>query len=395
MSRVFQTLLAAFALSGPALAADQIEFWNTPQRGSNCFNESPPAAEYFRALRGYGATWVRLTFSKWQSRERDFLFGNLDDYLGLVPEDLATLRRVLDDAHAAGLKVVLTPLSLPGSRWIQHNGNRFDDRLWNDKRYWKQSAAFWRELAGALKDHPAIAAYNLVNEPVSERKGGLEEHSDAAIQLAWYEKARGTARDLPAFYELLIGAVRSADATTPIMLDAGFYAAADGFTYWPEALKDPRLLYAYHMYEPWSATSAPNMKRAKPYRYPGVAPLGGKELEWDASRVEAYLQQPIDWARKHGVPINRMAAAEFGCMRQWPDCARYLEDVLTVLEADGVHWAFYSFRESWDGMDYELGSGKLPWQYWEAQEKGKRFELKRGPNPVFDPILRRLKPAPN
>ena len=62
-----------------------------------------------------------------------------------------------------------------------------------------------------------------------ERKGGLEEHADAAIQLAWYEKARGTARDLPAFYELLIGAVRSADATTPIMLDAGFYAAADGF----------------------------------------------------------------------------------------------------------------------------------------------------------------------
>ena len=82
-------------------------------------------------------------------------------------------------------------------------------------------------------------------------------------------------------------------------------------------------------------------------------------------------------------------------MRQWPDCARYLEDVLTVLEADGVHWAFYSFRESWDGMDYELGSGKLPWQYWEAQEKGKPFELKRGPNPVFDPILRRLKPAAN
>ena len=63
-------------------------------------------------------------------------------------------------------------------------------------------------------------------------------------------------------------------------------------------MKDPRLLYAYHMYEPWSATSAPNMKRAKPYRYPGVAPLGGKELEWDASRVEAYLQQPIDWAQQ-------------------------------------------------------------------------------------------------
>ena len=24
-------------------------------------------------------------------------------------------------------------------------------------------------------------------------------------------------------------------------------------------------------------------------------------------------------------------------------------------------------------MDYELGAGKLPWQYWEAQEKGRPY----------------------
>jgi hypothetical protein len=147
------------------------------------------------------------------------------------------------------------------------------------------------------------------------------------------------------------------------------------------------------MYEPWSATSAPNMKRPEPYRYPGVVPFGGKELAWDESRVEAHLQKPIDWARQHAVPVNRMVAAEFGCMRRWPDCPRYLEDVLNTLEGDKVHWAFYSFRESWDGMDYELGPNKLPWQYWDAQEKGLPFKLKRGPNPVFDPIQRRLENA--
>lgn len=392
MSRTFSMLIAVFALSGPTSAADPIDFWNTPQHGANSFNGAPPDAAYFRALRGYGATWVRLTFSKWKSRQRDFLFGSLDDYRSLVPEDLAVLRRVLDAADAAGLKVVLVPLSLPGSRWIQQNGNQFDDRLWTDKRYWQQSAAFWRDLAAALKGHPAIAAYNLINEPVPERKGGLEEHADAAAQVAWYSKARGTPRDLRALYELLIAAVRTADEKTPILLDAGFYAAADGFTYWPEPLKEPRALYAYHMYEPWSATSTPNMKRATPYRYPGVIPFGGKDLAWDATRVEAYLQQPIDWARKNGVPVSRMIAGEFGCMRQWADCPRYLEDVLTALDGDGVHWAFYSFREDvWDAMDYELGVGKLPWQYWEAQEKGKPFELQRGPNPVFDPILRRMK----
>lgn len=395
MRRIFPVVLAALVLSGPALAADAMDFWNTPQRGANSFKDAPPDAAYFRALHGYGATWVRLSFSGWRSAEtgREFLFGSLDDYQGLVRADLAIFRAVLDTAQAAGVKVVVTPLSLPGARTKQQNNDQFDDRLWSDKRYWQQSAAFWRDLAAALKDHPAVVAYNLVNEPVPERKGGLEEHATAAVMRAWYAKARGGTRDLPAFYELLVAAVRSADARTPIMLDAGFYAAADAFNYWPEPISDPRILYAYHMYEPWAATSAPNMKRETPFRYPGDAPNGERTEHWDAARVRDYLQQPIQWAGKHQVPMSRMVAAEFGCVRRWPDCPRYLEDVLSVLEGNGVHWAFFSFRGDWDGFDYELGAGKLPWQYWEAQEQGKPYELQRGPNPVFDPILRRLNPA--
>jgi hypothetical protein len=206
----------------------------------------------------------------------------------------------------------------------------------------------------------------------------------------WYAGVRGTTRDLPLLYEKLIAAVRQSDPRTPIMLDAGFYAAADGFNYWPAALADDRLLYAYHMYEPWSATSAPNLKREKPYRYPGESPFGNGHSRWDARRVADYLQQPVAWAKRHGVPINRLVAAEFGCARRWPDCPRYLEDVLAALDVDRVHWAFYSFRESWDGMDYELGDRPLPAAYWQAQEQGKPFELKRGPNPVFAPIQRRL-----
>jgi hypothetical protein len=394
MCRVFLACVLVIACAGSARAADPMSFWDTTQRGSNCFNEQPPDAEYFRALRGYHATWVRLTFSKWKSaRDGDFLFGSLDDYHSLVPEDLATLRRVLDDAHAAGLRVVLVPLELPGSRWVQQNNGQFDDRLWNERRYWDQAAAFWRDLARALDQHPAIAAYNLINEPVPERRGGLDEHAAPETMQAWYRLARGTTRDLPSFYEKLVAAVRAVDRDTPLMLDAGFYAAADAWSYWPAGLSDPRLLYAWHMYEPWSATSAPNMKRKVPYRYPGIVPFGVGEARWDARVVEGYLQQPVDWARRHGIPANRLVAAEFGCMRRWPDCEQYLDDVLTALEGDGVHWAFYSFREAWDGMDYELGTEKLPWQYWEAVEQGRPYPLKRGPNPLFEPILKRLRAA--
>lgn len=387
--RAWLILLVGF-LSPSAFAADALSFWDTPRRGANSFNDTPPDAAYFQALRGYGADWVRLTFSKWPGRQRDFLFGNLDDYRGLVPEDLATLRAVLDQAHAAGLKVVLVPLELPGARWRHRNGGRFDDRLWSEARYAGQAAAFWKDLAAALRDHPAIAAYNFLNEPAPELRGGLAEHAGIEAQRAWYARVRGGPRDLPALYARLIAAVRAVDAHTPLMLDSGHYAAADAFHPWPGPLDDPRLLYAYHMYEPWSATSAPNLRRERPWRYPGTAPFADGESHWDAARVAEYLRQPVDWARRQGIPANRLVAAEFGCMRRWPDCPRYLEDVLHVLEAQGVHWAFYAFREDWDGMDYELGMDKLPGRYWEAKEQGRPFELRRGPNPVFEPIYRRL-----
>ena len=393
MRRCVLTMVGAALLAAPgARAADLLAFWNTPQRGANSFNGAPPDAAYFMALRGVGATWVRLAFGKWPSRERDFLLGSADEYETLVAADLVTLRATLDRAHAAGLKVVITPLSLPGARAKRESDAPFDDRLWSDKKYWRESAAFWRDLAAELKDHPAVAAYNLVNEPVPERKGGLAEGAPADVARAWQATISGTARDLPAFYGSLTAAIRAVDPVTPVMVEPGWYASAFAFDYWPAPLADARVLYAFHMYEPWSATGAPNMKRKQPYRYPGRVPYADAESRWDAARIEAFTQQPVDWARRHGLPTSRIVAGELGCMRRWADCPRYLEDVLTALEDDGLHWAFYAFREDvWDGMDYELGAAKVPWPYWDAVAQGKPYALPRGPNRVFEPISRRLR----
>ncbi|WP_378948659.1 glycoside hydrolase family 5 protein [Mesorhizobium sp. ANAO-SY3R2] len=391
-----RTILFALALATAtpvAHAADLIEFWDTPQHGGNSFNRLPPDQAYFDALSGYGASWVRLSYDKWKPAKRDFLIGDADKYEGLVAADVQTLKDVLDRADKAGLKVVIAPLSLPGMRWSQNNGSKFDGRIWQDKDYWEQAASFWRDLAAELKDHPAVAAYNIVNEPAPEKEGGLAEHSSIAKMRSWYTGIAGSARDLPAFYETVIKAIREVDPATPVMADAGWYAAADAFSYWPAQLTDHRVLYSFHMYEPYAATSAPNMKRGKPYKYPGMVPFGEGEQKWDAERVKAYLSQPVEWADSRGIARNRVVAGEFGCMRRLPFCMQYLEDVLTSLDADGLHWAFYSFREdAWDGMDYELGSDKVNWKYWEAQEKNEPDPVKRKPTPEFAPISKRLKP---
>ena len=390
--RTMPALWLLGVLSGAAGAADMIAFWDKPERGGNSFNRLPPDQAYFDALQDYGASWVRLSYDKWQPAERDYLIGNADQYQGLVAKDLQQLIATLDRAHAAGLKVVITPLSLPGMRWAQNNGDHFDDRLWQDKRFWTQSAAFWRDLAAVLKEHPAVAAYNLINEPAPEKQAGLAEHADAAKMRHWYEKQVGSARDLPGFYQTLISAIREVDSLTPIMVDAGWYGAADAFSYWPAPLADSRVLYSFHMYEPYAATSAPNLQRARPYTYPGLVPFAAGMQKWDPNRVRSYLQQPLDWAAQHAIPANRMVAGEFGCMRKLLGCQQYLEDVLSALEAARVHWAFYSFREdSWDGMDYELGSANVPWAYWKAAEDGQPDPVKRSATAEFEPISKRLK----
>lgn len=386
-------LCLALSAAVPVFAAD-ITFWDTPQRGGNSFNEAPPDKAYFQALRATGATWVRLTPDKWRSAGgRDFLMGDADHYQGLVPADVETLRRALDDANAVGLKVVLVPLSLPLLRWKQKNGDVVDQRLWQSFDNHAPAQRFWRDLAAALKGHPALAGYNLINEPAPEYGTTLAEHASREDMLKWYAGVQGGPRDLRQLYTELVASVRAVDADVPLMLDAGWYAAADAFDYWPAPLDDAKLLYSVHMYEPYAATSAPNQKRSTPYRYPAEVPFGDRSERWDAARVRSYLQQPMDWAKTHGIGANRMVIGEFGCMRRWPDCGRYLRDVLDVAEQQKVHWAFYAFREDgWDGMDYELDDKPLPGSYWQAVEKGEAVQPPRSMQaPLFAPILERLK----
>ncbi|WP_299840850.1 cellulase family glycosylhydrolase [uncultured Paracoccus sp.] len=385
--------LIAAALAQPVAAADLIGFWDSPQYGANGFNAEPQDAEYFRELAETGATWVRLTFSKWKGQGRDFLIGDADRYDGLVPEDLAQLRQVLDAADAAGIKVVLAPLSLPGRRWSQQNGGVYDDRLWSDAAYQDQAARFWADLAGALKDHPAIAGYNILNEPAPEKAGGVAENAPADTLRDWQAAQDGGLRDLPAFYDRVITAIRAVDPVTPVMVDGGWFANPRSLAAWPAALADDRVLYAFHMYEPYAATSAPNMKRDEPLRYPGVSTeYAGGEMVWDRIAVADHIGAAFDWAEAQSVPPSRVVAAEFGCMRLWADCGTYLTDVIDAVEARGGHWAFYAFREDeWDGMDYELPADLKPGRFYWLSEEGRADELPR--NGAFMELLRaRLKP---
>jgi endoglucanase len=390
-ARQLLALCAAGALMAAPAAAADISFWDMPRHGGNSFNEKVPDEAYFRALRATGATWVRLTFSKWKGAGRDFLIGDADRYQGIPASDLAQLRQAMDAAHAAGIKVVLVPLSLPGNRWVQHNHDRQDDRLWRDRRFWAQSAAFWRDLALAIKDHPGLAGYNLLNEPTPEKGQGLDEHAAPEVRKAWYARHAGSTRDLPAFYAEVIAAIRGVDADTPVMLDGGWYAHAWSLSYWTP-LKDDKVLYAFHMYEPWNITSAPQIKRKPQLPYPGSTVVwGGNSLTFDKTAMANFLGVPFAWAKANGVPANRMVAGELGCVRVWADCGAYLGDVLDTLNTQGAHWAFYSFREDvWEAMDYEIPPAFPAGRVYHLREQ-RKGEMVPSDSPLMDIIKSRMR----
>ena len=393
MLQKLRPALLCLALAGtPASAADLMTFWDTPQKGANSFNAGEPDAAYFKALAATGASWVRLTFSKWKGDGRDFLLGDADRYEGLPQNDLAKLRETLDTAQAAGLKVVVTPLSLPGARWKQQNGGKFDDRLWSDPAFADQAVKFWRDLAGALKDHPAVAAYNLINEPAPEKTTGLAENGAMVDIRAWQETNAGSPRDLPKLYARMIEAIRTVDPVTPVMVDSGYYANPRALAAWPKRLADDKVLYAFHMYEPYDATSTPNMKRKTPLSYPGVTTnYADGRMTWDREAVSDHIGVAFDWAKTQGLPPSRVVAAEFGCMRLWADCGTYLTDVMDAVDEKGGHWAFYSFREDeWEGMDYELSAKVKPGQFYWLKDEGKADTLPRD-GKLMDLLKARMK----
>lgn len=374
----FWLLLAA----APALAdSSKIDFWATPRKGANMFNQVQTEAQ-FAAAAEHGIQWIRLAPDKWKPHGKDFLIGDADHYTALDPVDLATLKTALAAADRHHVKVVLTMLSLPGDRWRQLNGGKDDRRIWRDPAYWDQAAAFWRDLAATLKDDPALVGYNIVNEPHPEKIGGFEEEGSRDF-VRWYRGARDTAADLNLFYAKLVAAIRAVDADTPIMLDAGLYAAPDAFAYL-KPVEDGKTLYAFHMYEPYAFTGPKNKGQ---FRYPGKVPFAGLMRPWSAERIVWFLDHVAAWQRRYAIPSARIVGAEFGCFRQNEGCLAYMGDVIQAMDRLHWHWAFYAFREDgWDGMDYEVGTGKLPWKYWQDVDAGKHPEVPREDDATKNPL---------
>jgi hypothetical protein len=382
-------LATALVALGPCSAAggpreEAASFWHRPRRGANCQNRRVDA-EYWRAAAAAGLDFIRLLPDAWPAAGRDFLLGSADGFTSLDERDLAVLARSLDEADRAGVKVVLAMLSLPGARWRQLNGGRDDGRLWRDEKYQEQAAAFWTQLARRLRGHPAVVAYNPLNEPHPEREFGYEE-PDAGFA-AWRARTKGTAADLDRFNRRVVEAIRRMDPGTPVLLDGWFYASPAGLRAL-EPVAAENVLYAFHFYDPWEYTTF-RVNRGR-HAYPERMPARGGSRRWDAGTLRERLSPVRQWAEADPARADR--GLEFGVDRRVAGAERYLADLVPLLDESGWHSAFYAFRGDgdWTGLDYELGTAKVDPRIWDAESRGEDPERykKRGDNALWRILMR-------
>jgi aryl-phospho-beta-D-glucosidase BglC (GH1 family) len=396
-------LVAAIALpssteaAAPAATSEKMAYWAVQRRGANggTLRVRP---EWFAAAAEAGIEFVRFHPDELPTTRRDFLIGDADRFGTIDETDMALLLRVLDEANRAHLKVVLTMFSLPGCRWRQRNHGRDDGRIWRDEGYQQQALDFWRQLAGRLKNHPAVVAYNPLNEPHPDREFGFDGPDDPSFG-PWFDRMQGTTADLNRFNERMVAAIRQADPSTPIMLDGWFHANPLGFAY-NRPVADPRTLYAFHNLGPWmfAAYRINGGRYSYPDRMadrPGVA-----TTRWTIGRLEQIVQPVAAFAARFGIASNRMIASEFWCDRRVGGAAAYIADELRIYEEHRWHWAFYEFRPDggFTGLDYEIpADARFGEKYWRDAERGLDVEaLKpRRATPIWQVIHGALKRRPS
>ena len=135
-------------------------------------------------------------------------------------------------ARQHDMRLILDLHTPIGGFWLDPTSDDVSFDIWSDPQLQQQNADLWRDIAARYKDEPAIAAYDLLNEPVTTDATG--------------EQWRLLARQM-------VAAVRSEDRNHLLVVGGiygvnGHYGTAGGDQHF--LVDDKNVVYDFHFYEP-------------------------------------------------------------------------------------------------------------------------------------------------
>lgn len=261
----------------------------------------------FAFLRRIGVTAVRIPFN-YRMFESDMNPGTYDE------RGFHHLDRAIAAAREAGIYVILDLHAAPGwqnEHWHSDNAHGVS-LLWHDRNYQIRGREIWRHIARHYRGEPAVAGYNLLNEP-----------NAPSIQM------------LNDLYNEWIAAIREVDPDHIVFLEGNNFSR--DFAGLEVDFKD-NIVFSSHNY-----TIVTHRARM----YPGW--IG--DLYVDRSFMERTFLEVSRWLieQDHPAWVGEFGALFDGPVNQWSnsDAARLkaLADQLDIFNAYDQHWTIWTYKD--------------------------------------------------
>jgi len=255
-------------------------------------------------IRGWGFNLVRVPFNY------RLLFPSPEGRL-YERDGWKRLDWLIRECSRIGLYCILDMHGAPGSQnadW--HSDSPGRPGLWSSPKDQEKTAALWEQISRRYRNEPALAGYDLLNEPIA---------SSSAPVLKVYGRC--------------LEAIRSTGDNHLVFAEGTAWSDCfDGI----EALNDPHLVYSPHFYKPLSFT----FHFDSDLTYPGM--IEGKR--WDKAAIRSELRRFALLGQKTGRPV---LIGEFGLNSRCPSChaeTRWVHDTVSQFESLGFHWAYWSYK---------------------------------------------------
>ncbi|RKO19849.1 hypothetical protein D7Z96_19915 [Pseudarthrobacter phenanthrenivorans] len=194
-------------------------FYHRNLKGSGLLNSPHHSEQDFARVKELGFNSVRFAF------DGDWYVNDPKVFMEWLDRNVAWARQ-----HQVKLILDLhTPI---GGFWLDPTSDAVSFDLWSQPRLQDQNADLWRVIAERYKDEPVIAAYDLLNEPVTTDATGQQ----------WKDLA-----------QKLVAAVRSVDRNHLLVVGGiygvnGRYGTAGIDPHF--LVDDTNVVYDFHFYEP-------------------------------------------------------------------------------------------------------------------------------------------------
>jgi endoglucanase len=230
----------------------------------------------------------------------------------LKPAGFALLDRAIGHCERHGLYAILDFHALPGSQnqhWHSDNPTHVAG-FWTHRHFQDRAVRLWQAIASRYQGNPAVAGYNIMNEPADP---------DGTV--------------ISPFYDRVIKVIRSVDPDHIIFLDGNRYST--DFSAFEDGPPHPNVVYSAHDYAlPGFADGGP---------YPGCS--RGTYVDRDV--VEETFLRRTEFMRRTGTPVW---IGEFGPVFTGDperDEHRYqlLRDQLDVYRRHGAGWAVWAYKD--------------------------------------------------